>query len=211
MHELLETEIADGAFAALGQDLAPGGYACLLACGGRATLAVCLFTDFHCEAVYLERAEEAFRERVGIPHGAGPPIRRRRVLSGHLAARAWMERRPEGYNRLWKRRFGGLIRAGAVNRYLYELLGNRGYGALARSMARSPDPRGWLRRRYGLSWWKRLLYPAVRGTVFPPADPAACSETGCDCTWCRCVRGVPTPEREGAPPLAESHRGESPR
>ena len=129
------------------------------------------------------------------------------LLSGHLAARAWAEGRPDDYDRLWRRRLGGLIRAGAVNRYLYELFGDAGYRGLARSLARSVDPGRWLRRRYGLSWWKRLLFPAVRGAVFPPLDPAVCSQKGCECTWCRCVRGVPRPEREGAPPLVERHFG----
>src|SRR4029077_35480 len=46
--------------------LAPKGYGYLLTCGGRATLATCMFRDFHNEAEYLERTLDLFRRRVGF-------------------------------------------------------------------------------------------------------------------------------------------------
>jgi flavin-dependent dehydrogenase len=64
-------DLPDGAFAALNNDLAPGGYAYLLIHGGQATLASCMFRDFHKEKVYLRRAVEFFQERVGFRMGEG--------------------------------------------------------------------------------------------------------------------------------------------
>lgn len=50
------TDLADGAYGALGEEIAPRGYAYLLASGGRATLAVCLFAEFQRKGHYLEKA-----------------------------------------------------------------------------------------------------------------------------------------------------------
>ncbi len=63
---LFETASADGAWVALDQRLAPGGYAYLLIHGGRGTVASCMFEDFHREAVYLERTVSFFTSRLGI-------------------------------------------------------------------------------------------------------------------------------------------------
>jgi flavin-dependent dehydrogenase len=63
---LFETDMPDGAFAAVSDDLAPKGYAYLLVWNGGATLATCLFDDFHGERSYLAKTLEFFRERVGL-------------------------------------------------------------------------------------------------------------------------------------------------
>lgn len=227
------TDLADSAFATLGEEIAPRGYAYLLAAGGQATLAVCLFADFHREDVYLERAMEFFQRRVGFRTddarrfgGAGAlrlpesavrgnklyageaagfqdPLwgfgMRFALLSGHLAARAWIDGTPGAYDRLWRRRLGGIMEAGAVNRFFFELGGDFGYRRLIRALARAEDPRSWLRRRHEPSWLNRVLFPLVRPIVFRPVDLAECRDEHCTCTWCRCVRGMPRREREGAP------------
>lgn len=233
-----ETDLPDGAWAALGEEIAPRGYAYFLVAGGRATLAVCLFSDFHREDLYLERAVELFQERVGFRMrearrfgGAGAfrlpesatrgrnlfageaagfqdPLwgfgMRYAMLSGHLAARAWIEGTPEGYGQLWRQRLEGLMQAGAVNRFLFELTGDRGARAMIRTVARAADPRAGMGRLYAPSWWRKALFPLIRAASFRPTDPAECSEEGCDCTWCRCVRGMPQPRREGAPVFGAS-------
>jgi len=63
---VFETDRADGAYAAVSDDLAPSGYAYALVCRGRATLATCLFSDFRNHRLYLERTAEFFERRVGI-------------------------------------------------------------------------------------------------------------------------------------------------
>ncbi|HKF43429.1 MAG TPA: hypothetical protein VKG01_10030 [Thermoanaerobaculia bacterium] len=81
------------------------------------------------------------------------------ILSGHLAARALAAGRREDYDRLWKKRFGGLLRTSFVNRYFYGRMGHPGYRWLMRALRRAPDPREWLRRFYAPRFWKRLLSP----------------------------------------------------
>jgi len=63
---LFTTELADGGFAVLDDHLSPGGYAYLLVHGGQATLATCLFHDFHNHSLYLRRASGFFHEKLGF-------------------------------------------------------------------------------------------------------------------------------------------------
>ena len=84
------------------------------------------------------------------------------MLSGHLAAKTALSRTPQEYDRLWRQRFGDALKAGFVNRYTFGKLGNTGYPWLLRLIDRSEDFREWLRFYYGITSWKRLLYPLVR-------------------------------------------------
>lgn len=121
------------------------------------------------------------------------------LLSGHLAAQAWATGLPGEYDKRWRRRFAGQIRAGVVNRFLYARFGDPGLRLFARRIARAQEPRDWLRRKYAPSWWKDMLSPFVRNAVVRRPDPAECPLEGCDCTRCRCMRGMPeTPRPEAA-------------
>jgi len=84
------------------------------------------------------------------------------MVSGHLAARALLERDPGSYDRRWRGRFGGLMRASLVNRYLFARLGDRGYDAFLRRLGAAEDAREWLRRHYAPSVWKDLWYLLLR-------------------------------------------------
>lgn len=72
---VFETDRADGAFAAVSDEIAPGGYAYLLICGGRATVATCMFDDFHNDKLYL----------------SGPSISFDPVLASHCGTSAGSE------------------------------------------------------------------------------------------------------------------------
>lgn len=63
---LFDTDLADGAYGVLSNDLAAGGYSYLLISSGKATLASCLFTDFHNEKRYLEKTVDFFQTKVGL-------------------------------------------------------------------------------------------------------------------------------------------------
>src|SRR5262249_62247832 len=81
------------------------------------------------------------------------------VLWGQRGARAFSGGRSEEYDRLWRERFGGLLRASFVNRFFYGRMGHPGYRWLMGRLRRAPDPREWLRRFYAPRFWKRLLSP----------------------------------------------------
>lgn len=217
---VFETDRANGAFAAISDQLAPKGYSYLLIYGGRATVASCMFADFHEEKKYLARTVDFFREKVGLEMsnprrfgGFGNVISednprkgkmlyvgeaagfqdalfgfgmRYAMLSGHLAARAWLEERPEAYDSLWRERLGGLLKAAVVNRHFYEKLGDRGYATFMGRINGASDVRNWLRRHYQGGWGKSLLYPLARRRLKHKADLIVGCIEGCDCTWCRC-------------------------
>lgn len=216
---VFETDQADGVFGALSDRLAPKGYAYLLICGGRGTIATCLFDDFHNERLYLERTVEFFRQRSGLSMknalrfgGAGNTMLPRTarhgsilfageaagfqdalwgfgmrigMVSGHLAARALLERTPDSYDRAWRARFGGVLRTSLVNRYAFARMGDRGYTKLLRSIARIADARQWLRQHYAPSPMKLMLWPLAKKLVRSRRGPPGCPLERCDCTWCR--------------------------
>lgn len=110
------------------------------------------------------------------------------MLSGHLAARAFLEGRPDRFEALWKERLGGFRKSGFVNRFAFSRLGDRGYLLLGRRASGAKDLRDWLRRHYAPSLAKSFLFPLVRRAVLKPVESGACPIEGCDCTWCRCRR-----------------------
>jgi len=222
---VFETDETDAAYGAVGDHLAPKGYAYLLLHGGRGTVAACLFDDFHNERTYLERTVGFFEDKVGLEMrnprrfgGAGnfavpqsaqrgrlllageaagfqDPLwgfgMRYAIVSGHLAARAVLNGDLALYDRSWQSRFGGLLRTGFVNRYLYAKLGDRGYAVLTRRLDRSTDVRARLHRYYGPSLASRLLYGWAHHSVCSRRAEAFCVMDGCDCTWCRCQHATP--------------------
>lgn len=217
---VFETDMADGAFGAVSDRLAPKGYSYLLIHNGRGTLAAAIFEDYHQEKVYLQRTLDFFSEKVGVRmknehrfggtgnflaprsarHGkvllAGEAAgfqdalwgfgMRYAMLSGHLAAKAILDRVPGEYDSLWQSRFGGQLRASIVNRYLYEKLGDTGYSALLREVREHGDTRGWLRAHYAETWWKPAMFLIAKRAVRTSRKEAVCVMEGCDCTWCRC-------------------------
>ena len=214
------TDAADGAYGAICDSLAPKGYAYLLVHGGRATIASCMFEDFHNEKIYLDRTVEFFSAHVGVrmtnprrfggaanftvarsaPQGAllfaGEAAgfqdalwgfgMRYALISGHLAAQALIEGRPHSYDRRWKKRFGGLLRTGVVNRYLYARLGDKGYPGFTRLLDRADDVGVCLRQHYAPTLLKRALFPLANWSVRTHRKVTVCALDACDCTWCRC-------------------------
>lgn len=63
---VFETDITDGAFGALSDELAPTGYSYMLIHKGRGTIASCLFHDYHNEKEYLSRTVDFFSQKTGV-------------------------------------------------------------------------------------------------------------------------------------------------
>jgi flavin-dependent dehydrogenase len=110
------------------------------------------------------------------------------MTSGHLAARAILEGRPEAYDHAWKQRLGRSIRAGIVNRYVYERVGARACAFLVRKLARGLDVGHVLHGLYAGSWWHALVYPLARRSRVIGSPVLPCVRDDCACTWCACHR-----------------------
>ena len=84
------------------------------------------------------------------------------VRSGWLAARRVTAPADRRGARRAERQLERMCRAGRVNRFIYERLGNPGYAVFLRLMSRARDPRDWLAERYAPSLTKTLLAVAAR-------------------------------------------------
>ena len=83
------------------------------------------------------------------------------LTSGSLAARSILEERD--YDDLWKQALGTKQETSLVNRFLYESGGNFGLSMFVRQAARAKDFHRYLSGWHRSSWWKRMLYPVVKG------------------------------------------------
>ncbi len=109
------------------------------------------------------------------------------MLSGHLAGKAFVTGRLTDYDPSWHKRLRGQMRAGFVNRYLFETFGDAASRHLARRSSTCGDVRAWLRRRYQATWLSALLLPLARYSRKQHRG-RLCVDESCDCTWCRCSR-----------------------
>ncbi len=82
------------------------------------------------------------------------------LTSGNLAARSILENRD--FDELWQSELGAKQETSLVNRFLYELGGNRGLAMFVRSASRARDFRGYLNGWHRTAWWKSMLAPVVR-------------------------------------------------
>lgn len=112
------------------------------------------------------------------------------MTSGHLAARAWLDGRPESYDAMWRQALGARMRAGIVNRLLFSRLGNKGYGRFLQGLDASRDARNWLMRHHQERWYTRLLFPWANRMLPSRRTGNDCADPACVCTWCRCRQGV---------------------
>lgn len=78
------------------------------------------------------------------------------ISSGLLAAQSLLT--GQDYDQLWQQELKPQMDASVVNRCIYSLLGNRGYGVFLRKQSRG-NARASLQREYQLSLLKKVLHP----------------------------------------------------
>jgi len=105
------------------------------------------------------------------------------ISSGVLAARSLLN--DENYDMLWQHELRPQMETSIVNRSLFSLLGNRGYGWFLRNQLARPDLRESLRRQYQPSLLKRLLGPWARHRYNSRRKDITCDHSDCHCIWCR--------------------------
>jgi flavin-dependent dehydrogenase len=108
------------------------------------------------------------------------------ILSGHLAARALLTKKPLSYDSMWKSRFGGILKAGIVNRWRFNHFSDSDYCRLLADADREPDIRDWMHRQCRASYLKTMIFPLAAQRIVSARKQPVCPKKGCDCTWCRC-------------------------
>ncbi|HEX21328.1 MAG TPA: hypothetical protein ENH19_01580 [Actinobacteria bacterium] len=187
-----DTDAADIVSAIVDDRLAPKGYAYFIALNGRATLVSAFFAkpfkdpkkyyletlsryknllDFKIDnprefAKYISFSLAKQRDAVIVGEAAGIQDylfgfgMRLAVKSAELAAISIME--DKSYHRLYRAHILPFLRAGLVNRFIFERLGNNGYKRQLKKANTVPDVRKFLGRSYHFSPAHRLFYPIAR-------------------------------------------------
>ena len=104
------------------------------------------------------------------------------LRSGRLAAQSLIQ--GTDYTKSWHRDLQPGLRAGVVNRFLFNQTGARGVDYLIGRMGRIDTGRA-LGRAYGLSLPRRMLLPLARFLYRAPLKDRSCSHLNCDCVWCQ--------------------------
>ena len=105
------------------------------------------------------------------------------LRSGLLAARSISE--GGDYTGLWRRELLPLLRAGVVNRFVFNMAGER-VRRLALWKLSQRDAAAVLGRFYQPSLWSRLLFPVAALRYRAPLRDRSCDHANCDCVWCEC-------------------------
>ncbi len=105
------------------------------------------------------------------------------ISSGVLAAKSLLNN--QNYDILWKKELKPQMETSIVNRALFSLLGNRGYGWFLRRQIANPDIREVLRTQYRSSFYKKLLLPWGKWRYQSLRNDESCNHIDCHCVWCR--------------------------
>jgi len=214
---LFDTDMADGAWAVVSDELAPKGYAYVLVHKGRGTLASCMFADFHNERDYVSRCVDFFQQHIQLHMqnekrfgGVGNSVFHKPVHKGNIlyaGEAAGFQDALFGFGMRWAMLSG----TQAANALLmnkpdeYE----RQLDQRLRKFMRTSEVNRWIYQRLGSrgyrsilnrhknedarDWLHRAYQPRWWNSLAYPlfvrrhTKPFLHVHEGCDCTWCKCI------------------------
>ena len=141
------------------------------------------YANFRLPRAALQGGHPVIGEQAGFQDPLAGFGMRYALRSGLLAARSILE--GLSYPRLWRRHLRPLLRAGVVNRFLFNALGERG-SELAISRLIRADAGLTLRRFYRPSLASQLLFPIARFRYRSALRDSSCDHIDCECVWCQC-------------------------
>lgn len=168
------------------------------------------FANFRLPRAAMQDGRPVVGEQAGFQDALAGFGMRYALRSGLLAARSILDR--TDYTALWRRALLPLLRAGIVNRFIFNSIGPRGRAVVLRRLSRG-DAGVILRRLYQPSVLSRIVFPIARLRYRAQLRDSSCDHANCHCVWCQCqkelaeIHGSPIGERQSvAPRRANEHR-----
>jgi len=82
------------------------------------------------------------------------------IRSGYLAAKSIIEE--IDYDKLWKREFNKFLKTSIINRFLFELIGDRGFKVIMRLIEKNQENLlDFVKKGYKLDWKMKTIYPVA--------------------------------------------------
>lgn len=141
------------------------------------------FANFRLPRTAIQGGHLVVGEQAGFQDALAGFGMRYALRSGLLAARSIIA--ADDYSSLWRRELLPLLRAGTVNRFLFNTVGEQGWGLALRKLSRA-DAGLVLKRFYRPSLWSRLLFPVAALRYRAPLRDRSCDHVDCHCVWCQC-------------------------
>lgn len=141
------------------------------------------FANFPVPRTAMQGGHPVIGEQAGFQDALAGFGMRYALRSGLLAAQSIVQ--GTDYTRLWRRELLPLLRAGTVNRFIFNLVGEPGWRSAANMLSRG-DARSALRRFYRPSMVSRMLFPVARLCYRAPLGDRSCDHVDCHCVWCEC-------------------------
>ncbi|MGE0333971.1 MAG: NAD(P)/FAD-dependent oxidoreductase [Gammaproteobacteria bacterium] len=145
------------------------------------------FANFWLPRTAVQGGHPVIGEQAGFQDALAGFGMRYAIKSGLLAARSILD--GADYTRLWHRELRPLLRAGTVNRFIFNLVGEMAWRAAAKRLSQG-DTRSVLRRFYRPSALSQLLFPVARLRYRAPLHDRSCDHVDCHCVWCQCQAGL---------------------
>ncbi len=141
------------------------------------------FANFRLPRTAIQGGHPVIGEQAGFQDALAGFGMRYAIRSGLLAARSILE--GTDYAALWRRELLPLLRAGIVNRFIFNSVGAGGRKIALTRLGRG-DAGVTLRRLYQPSILSRILFPVARFRYRAPLHDNSCDHIDCHCVWCQC-------------------------
>lgn len=224
---VFDTDMENGCYATVSDQLAPAGYSYLLIDQGRGTVATCMFNNFHNERRYLDATVDFFQRAVGLRWhsarrfgGTGNYQRVQTTRIGdhiHVGESAGFQDALFGFGLRYAFTSGHLAGRSVAGGLEYD----RVWQTRLAGLNSASIVNRWLYERFG-AWGRQTIFKRAAagrdprqllGKIYAPArwktrlagwlpstpqGRAEHARTGCNCTWCRCHRDGGTATEDSA-------------
>ncbi|HEB79136.1 MAG TPA: NAD(P)/FAD-dependent oxidoreductase [Rhodospirillales bacterium] len=145
------------------------------------------FANFRLPRTGVQGGHPVIGEQAGFQDALAGFGMRYAIRSGVLAAQSLIE--GVDYTGLWRKELLPRLRTSVSNRFLFNVIGDRGRSWVLSHILSGKDTRAQLQRSYRPSLPTRLLFPLARLCYRKNLSDKTCDHVNCSCVWCRCGGG----------------------